>query len=102
MKESRRRPVVSLIGKTSVGRAGFSLFSNLGLAHLAVATRDEYIQTIRGLASDLPALSVLRHQLRDRMQSSPITDAKAYAKNIEAAYRDVWREWCGRPGIETT
>jgi predicted O-linked N-acetylglucosamine transferase (SPINDLY family) len=94
-------PVVSLIGKTSVGRAGFSLLSNLNLAHLAVATPDEYIQTIRTLANDLPALSKLRHQLRDRMKSSPITDAKAYVRNVEAAYRLAWREWCDRADKES-
>ena len=28
------------------------------------------------------------------MQASPLCDAKAYARDVEAAYRTMWRTWC--------
>jgi predicted O-linked N-acetylglucosamine transferase (SPINDLY family) len=28
------------------------------------------------------------------MQASPLMDAPRFARNIEAAYRQMWRNWC--------
>jgi predicted O-linked N-acetylglucosamine transferase (SPINDLY family) len=28
------------------------------------------------------------------MLASPLTDAKRFAANIEAAYRQMWKTWC--------
>jgi predicted O-linked N-acetylglucosamine transferase (SPINDLY family) len=29
------------------------------------------------------------------MKSSPLMDAKRFALQVEAAYRQIWRGWCG-------
>jgi protein O-GlcNAc transferase len=47
------------------------------------------------LASDLPRLAALRTGLRQRMRQSPLCDGQRLARSIEAAYRDMWRKWCG-------
>jgi predicted O-linked N-acetylglucosamine transferase (SPINDLY family) len=31
------------------------------------------------------------------MQASPLMDASAFARDIEAAYRTMWRTWCEQP-----
>jgi len=28
------------------------------------------------------------------MEASPLMDARAFARNIETAYRTMWRRWC--------
>jgi len=32
--------------------------------------------------------------LQDRMRRSPLTDAGGFARGIESAYRQMWRQWC--------
>jgi len=38
-------------------------------------------------------LNQLRSTLRDEMQSSPLMDAKQFARDMEAIYRQMWREY---------
>jgi protein O-GlcNAc transferase len=87
-------PVVSLSGNTAVGRGGRSILTNIGLPELIAQTPEEYKKIAQKLSGDLPKLSALRHTLRARMQQSPLMDAKSFARDIEAAYRQMWRKWC--------
>jgi predicted O-linked N-acetylglucosamine transferase (SPINDLY family) len=87
-------PVITLAGQTAVGRAGASQLSNLGLPELIARTPEQYVQIAAGLANDLPRLAKLRSTLRDRMRNSPLMDAPRFARDIEAAYRTMWRTWC--------
>ncbi len=87
-------PVVSLAGQTAVGRSGLSILSNVGLPELVAATADHYVQIAADLARDPDRLTRLRSELRPRMASSPLMDAAQFAKDIEEAYRTMWREWC--------
>ena len=89
-------PVVSLAGQTGVSRGGLSILSNVGLPELVAKTPEEYVQIAVDLAHDLPRLAQLRSTLRQRMQSSPLMDAPRFACNVEAAYREMWRKWCGK------
>jgi predicted O-linked N-acetylglucosamine transferase (SPINDLY family) len=89
-------PVVSLAGQTAVGRGGFSILSNVGLADLVAYDPKQYVRIAVELANDLPRLCELRATLRDRMQRSPLMNAPRFARNVEAAYREMWRRWCDR------
>jgi protein O-GlcNAc transferase len=88
-------PVVTLVGKTAVSRAGWCQLSNLGLQELAATTPDEFVKIAVELATDLPRLAELRSTLRPRMEQSPLMDAPKFARDIESAYRQMWRKWCG-------
>jgi predicted O-linked N-acetylglucosamine transferase (SPINDLY family) len=87
-------PVVSLAGKPAVSRAGWSQLSNLGLADLVARTEDQYVAIARALAGDLPRLEQLRATLRSRMEDSVLMDGPRFARQIEDAYRAMWRQWC--------
>ncbi len=87
-------PVLTLVGKTSVGRAGMSQLTNLGLPELIAHTPEQCVRIAADLANDLPRLAELRRTLRPRMRASPLMDAPRFARNIEAAYREIWRKWC--------
>jgi predicted O-linked N-acetylglucosamine transferase (SPINDLY family) len=87
-------PVVSLAGQMAVGRGGVSILSNVGLPELVAQDSEQYVRIAVELAQDLPRLSQLRTSLRDRMQKSPLMDAPRFARNVEAAYREMWQRWC--------
>ncbi|MGD1278717.1 MAG: tetratricopeptide repeat protein [Tepidisphaeraceae bacterium] len=89
-------PVVTLTGQTSVSRAGASLLHTIGLSELIAAEEQQYVEMARNLAEDLPRLMQLRATLRGRMQQSALMDAAGFARDVEAAYRQMWRQWCRR------
>ena len=82
-------PVVTRVGQTVVGRAGWSQLNNLQLAHLATFDDESFIETAVHLGDDLAALAQLRAGLRERMRTSPLMDAAAFTAAMEAVYRRV-------------
>ena len=91
-------PVVTLSGRTAVSRAGRSILSNLGLPDLIAETPSQYLEIALSLAADLPRLIALRASLRDRMERSPLRDSQSFARAVEAAYRQMWRNWSSNAG----
>ncbi len=94
-------PVITLAGKTLLGRGGKSILSNVGLPELIAETPEQYVEIAATLANDLPKRRELRSTLRDRIERSPLRDAKGYARDMEAAYRTMWREWCVEKNCST-
>jgi protein O-GlcNAc transferase len=87
-------PVVTLPGKTAAGRAGLSILSTIGMPELIAGTEDEFVKIAGELAFDRPRLAQLRSTLRERMQRSPLMDSAGFARKMESAYREAWRNWC--------
>jgi protein O-GlcNAc transferase len=87
-------PVVSLIGKIPAGRAGFGLLSTIGVPELVAQTPEQFVRIASELAADADRLMKYRRTLRDQMRASPLMDAKRFARNVEAFYRDAWKKWC--------
>jgi predicted O-linked N-acetylglucosamine transferase (SPINDLY family) len=89
-------PVLTLVGRTAVGRAGLSLLQNLGLPDWIAETPKQFVAIAVKQAADLPGLAQLRASLRQRLQASPLMDGPRFARNMEAAYRRIWQDWCAR------
>ena len=86
-------PVVTLAGDSSFGRLGVSILTNLGLPELIAKTAQDYVRIAAELANNIPRLRQFRSTLRDQMLASPLMDAPRFARDIEAAYRQMWRTW---------
>jgi len=87
-------PVITLAGKTAVGRGGVSILSNLNLPEWIAESEDRYVQIATHLANDVPALSKLRSTLRQRMEQSVLMDAARFTRGMESAFRSAWLDWC--------
>ena len=89
-------PVVTLAGVSHVARVGVSMLTNIGLTGMIANSVEEYVSIAIGLAQDPARLNTLRRGLRDRMLSSPLTDARRFTRHLEDRLRQVWALWCSR------
>ena len=87
-------PIVTLAGDRYASRMGLSVLTNLRLKDLVATTPDQYVQLAVQLAQDGPRLAELRRGMRDRMRGSPLMDERAFAREVEVAYRWMWEQWC--------
>ena len=89
-------PVVAMQGKHFVDRVAGSILQKVGLDRLIADTPRTYINAAQSLAENLSELRQLRGSLRDRLTKSALCDAGQYARNVEVAYREMWRRWCAK------
>ncbi|HYC03491.1 MAG TPA: tetratricopeptide repeat protein [Azospirillaceae bacterium] len=89
-------PVVTWAGPNHVSRVGASLLTQCGLGELVAADREGYIRAAVDLAQDLPRLSMLRRTMRKRLAGAPLLDHTGFARDVEAAFRGMWRAWLSR------
>ncbi len=84
-------PVVTRIGTAFPARVGASLLTAVGLPELITATVEDYERLALLLAREPELLASYRKRLTDHALTSPLFDAKRYTRNLEAAYREMWR-----------
>ena len=91
-------PVVALAGERSVSRSAASMLTTVGLADWIAYTPEDYVRLALKFAGDRTLLAGLRASLRKRMRESPLMDEVGFARDLEAAYRTLWRRWCETSG----
>lgn len=89
-------PVLTVRGDRHAARVGGSLLAQVGLDSFVTESRGDYIARAAALAAAPAELAAIRENLRARMAGSPLCDAAAFARDIEAAYRTMWRDWCAK------
>ncbi len=89
-------PVLTLPGEMAISRLGLSILMACGMPEFVAHTEEEYVRLAADLAADLPRLAELRATLRARMKASAFMDGPRFAKNVEHAYRAMWRAWCAK------
>jgi protein O-GlcNAc transferase len=89
-------PVVMRAGDCYASRFGASVLANVGLEAMIATSRAQYIETAVEWATEARRadLARLRQQLRPRMATSPLLDFAGFTRNLEAAYRVMWTDWC--------
>jgi protein O-GlcNAc transferase len=87
-------PTVTLPCETFASRHSTSHLSNVGLEDWVAADLDDYVKLAVTKAADLESLAKLRASLRTRVKASPLCDAPRFGRNLGAALRHAWAEWC--------
>ena len=80
MGNSAYRNVVRLANPANDSEAMSAIFRKAGF---------DVVELKRNLG-----VSEMRRTLRDCMANSPLMDAPGFARDVEEAYRSIWREWC--------
>jgi protein O-GlcNAc transferase len=92
-------PTVALPGETFASRHSTSHLCNVGLADWVAADLDDYQRIAIERAADPATLATLRAGLRARVKASPLCDAPRFGRNLGAALRGAWTDWCAQqPG----
>jgi len=94
-------PVVTLAGHTISSRLAAASLTALDLADFVAVDKDAYARLAVAKATDLGELAALRAGLRERIANSAIGDPVRYARAVEAAYHEVWQQWCARSGAQS-
>ena len=91
-------PVVTVPGSRSVSRSATSVLSAVGLPEWIAPSAAEYVRRAVRFAGERDLLTELRGSLRERMLASPLMDEERFTRDLEQAYREMWRKWCeGNP-----
>jgi len=90
-------PTITLAGTTSVSRAGLAVMKRLGLDTAFVARSPRaYVDRACAYARHWDELARLRSTLRDRLLASSICDSQGFARNLEEAFRYIWKQYCAK------
>lgn len=87
-------PVVTLEQTLMAGRQTIAFLHNIGAPELIAATTDRYVRIAVELAGDRQRIARYRTMLRPAMQASPLMDYDGFTRNLETAWRGMWRAWC--------
>ena len=90
-------PVLTLHGRTLIGRQGSAFLSAVGgLDDWIARNADDYVARAVRLSADLDALAALRAGLRERVRNSYLCDGAAFTRDVETAFRGMWSTWCAQ------
>jgi len=87
-------PVVTAPGTRPSSRSTASILTTAGLAEWIATGPEDYVRLAVEFAGADGILAGLRRTLRDRLRASPLMDEKRFVRDLENAYRQMWRAWC--------
>jgi predicted O-linked N-acetylglucosamine transferase (SPINDLY family) len=89
-------PVVALLGTDHRSRVSASQLAAVGLNSLVAHDQSEYVDIAVALATEQKKLQNVRLNLRQRMCSSTLMDARAFSRQLETKYQDIWQNACSQ------
>ncbi len=84
-------PVVSIGGRLGVS-CGSCIVSEIGLP--VAKTFEQYVSIAGQFAKVIPTEPGIRRRVRSAMLTSRMMDEPRLARDLESAYREMWRAWC--------
>ncbi|MCK1338124.1 tetratricopeptide repeat protein [Bradyrhizobium sp. 38] len=88
-------PVVAKLGNGASSRASGSIVAAVGLDGWVAEDDDGYAAIACKYAAQPAHLTKLRAELPARIAASPAGNVELYTREVEAAYRQFWRDYCG-------
>ncbi|MGY4337409.1 O-linked N-acetylglucosamine transferase family protein [Bradyrhizobium sp. LM2.9] len=88
-------PVVAKLGNGASSRASGSIVAAVGLDDWVAEDDDGYAAIACRYATQPAHLTKLRAELPARIAASPAGNVGLYTREVEAAYRQFWRDYCG-------
>jgi predicted O-linked N-acetylglucosamine transferase (SPINDLY family) len=88
-------PVVAAVGDLPVSRSAAGVLSALGMDDWIAPSIADFVDVAAARAADREGIAHHRRTLRARLEASPLTDHARFARNLEAAFRQMWRTYCG-------
>lgn len=95
-------PVVTCPGESFASRQTMAYLELMQWLHTLASSLDEYVELAVSAASDLERLAAWRTELRDRLLSSPLCDAKRFASEFSVALRTMWRQRCEAEAVRVS
>ncbi len=86
-------PVLTLKGNTFASRVSSSLLKAINLEELITNSVDEYKTVAISLAKNPQKLNTIRKKLKINKNKSLLFDTKNYTKNLEAAYKLIFKRY---------
>lgn len=87
-------PVVTLSQQLMAGRQTEAFLRILKHPELVAADAAAYVRTAIELAHDPARIARYRDTLRAAMQASALLDYPTFTRELEGAWRGMWRTWC--------
>jgi protein O-GlcNAc transferase len=91
-------PVITVPGLRPSSRSAASILTTAGLGEWIARTPGHYVRLAVDFSGNQAVLAEIRRTLRARLQRSPLGNEEQFVRDLEAAYRDIWRRWCASEG----
>lgn len=90
-------PVITREGTTFAGRHSTALLSAAGFTGWVATSDDQFVRLTAELAMSASKNEIDRASIRAQFLDSSVCDAAAFARKLEAVYRDCWSVFCEMP-----
>lgn len=90
-------PVLTKSGNRFAGRVSAAILHRAGLQDWIATSTDDYINRAIAKAADHEAIRTLRPKL----MASSLTNTAQATKELHAALRQAWRNWCATPAKQS-
>jgi predicted O-linked N-acetylglucosamine transferase (SPINDLY family) len=95
-------PVLTLAGEGGLQQLqAASMLKMVAMDDWVTATEDAYVDQACRAAAHLPELALLRRELRGRMTDALQGSLETTARELDAAFRTMWRRWCAGAAPES-
>jgi len=88
-------PLLTMIGKTFVGRMAASMLHAVGLPELVTESLPDYEALALKIATEPALCASLKDKLARNRETYPLFNTERFTRHIEAAYTKMWKRYQG-------